>query len=76
MELRDVLVILNILAMVGGAFYLVGMLRVNIQHLAHAIEHLNQWLSKVDSKLDKVSEKVAALEAHRKDLLHEAQGQA
>lgn len=63
LELRDVLIILNIFAMVGGAFYLVGMMRTNIMHLTDAIERLRSWLEKVDGKLDKVDKKVAILES-------------
>lgn len=68
-DLRDILIGLNILSMTGGIFYIMGVLRNQVQALTLALDRLRIWLDKVDSKLDSVSEKVAAIEAlhHRKE---------
>ena len=66
MDVRDVLISLNIVAMLGGAFYMVGALRSEIKHLAAAIEALTGWLEKVQGKVNETAETVAALKAVRK----------
>lgn len=66
-DLRDGLIVLNIVSMIGGAFYLVGMLKSEITHLATAIDRLREWLERVDSRLTSVSERVAIVEADRRN---------
>jgi len=63
LDLRDALIVANILSMAGGAFYMVGMLRNEIRHLARAIEALNLWVQKTQDKLDIASQELAALKA-------------
>jgi len=63
LDLRDALIVANIVSMVGGAFYMVGMLRNEIRHLARAIEALNAWMQKAQDKLDTAAQELAALKA-------------
>lgn len=63
LDLRDALILANILSMAGGAFYMVGMLRNEIRHLARAIEALNAWMQKTQDKLDHATQELAALKA-------------
>ena len=69
LDLRDVLIALNIIAMVGGAFYLVGMLRAEIRShgermvsLAVAIESLRVVIDGTRNELSKARERIANLE--------------
>lgn len=59
---RDLLIGLNIVSMIGGAFYLVGMLRTQIHENTQAIRDLRNWLEKESERLRKVEIEVARIE--------------
>ena len=67
LDLRDALIALNIISMIGGAFFMVGMLRSEIKHLANAIDRQREWLEKVDTTLSHVIERVAVVETKSGD---------
>lgn len=58
MDLRDTLLVMNALAMIGGAFTVVvmlraevAMLRAEVKHFTDAVTDLKKWLMSVDSRL-------------------------
>lgn len=42
-------------------------LGIHIEHLAESVNRLNSWLGVVDKKVDKHGERIATLEAERKE---------
>jgi len=63
LDLRDILIVMNILSMIGGAFYLVGMLKAEIRHLTAAVLGLRDWLEKTQVQLNDATKDIAVLSA-------------
>jgi uncharacterized protein YoxC len=66
-------IIINLVVLVAGAVWVVGKIQtateklgLSIGHLEESIEGLNKWLTEVDHKVDKHSERLATLEANKK----------
>ena len=62
-EWRDVLILLNIASMIGGAFYLVGMLRRQLMENTEAVIELREWLEREGERVRQTQIQIAELRA-------------
>lgn len=60
-DMRDVLIGINIVAMLGGAGLILGSVRTEIHHLTQAIVDLREWLKTTSDRLRAVEQDVAVI---------------